>query len=82
MNASFVKPGAVVIDVGATIIGGRLRGDVLFGDVQKVAGAISPVPGGVGPVTTVVLLEAVVSAYKNFFRKFAGKSGSERENEN
>lgn len=81
VNASFVKPGAVVIDVGTTIIEGKLRGDVLFEDVQKVAGAISPVPGGVGPVTTVVLLEAVFSAYKNFLRKFAGKS-SERENAN
>jgi len=56
VDASFVKPGAVVIDVGTTRTDDGLRGDVLFDEVAEVAGAITPVPGGVGPMTRASLL--------------------------
>lgn len=57
ITADMVKPGAVVIDVGTTpTADGRLVGDVDFERVREVAGAISPVPGGVGPMTITMLL--------------------------
>lgn len=52
---SMVKPGAVVIDFGTNVVGEQLVGDADFESVVAVAGAITPVPGGVGPVTTAVL---------------------------
>ena len=61
VNADMVKPGATVIDVGTNVVGGRLTGDV-DASVREVAGAITPVPGGVGPVTTAVLLRNIVGA--------------------
>lgn len=54
-----VKPGAVVIDVGWP------KGDVDFNSVEKIAGAITPVPGGVGPITVVCLLENLIEAVYN-----------------
>ncbi len=57
-----IAPGATVIDVGTTFVDGTLRGDVDFESVARVAGAITPVPGGVGPVTNVALLRNVVTA--------------------
>ena len=60
-----LKPGATVIDVGTTLVNGVLRGDVDFESAVKVAGAITPVPGGVGPVTNVALLRNVVKAAEN-----------------
>lgn len=57
-----LKPGATVIDVGTTIVDGRLRGDVDFESAVAVAGAITPVPGGVGPVTNIALLRNVVKS--------------------
>jgi len=56
VDASFVKPGAVVIDVGTTRTEDGLRGDVVFDEVSQIAGAITPVPGGVGPMTRASLL--------------------------
>jgi methylenetetrahydrofolate dehydrogenase (NADP+) / methenyltetrahydrofolate cyclohydrolase len=56
VDASFVKPGAVVIDVGTTRTADGLRGDVIFDEVSEIAGAITPVPGGVGPMTRASLL--------------------------
>jgi methylenetetrahydrofolate dehydrogenase (NADP+)/methenyltetrahydrofolate cyclohydrolase len=61
VTADMVKPGAVVIDVGINRIagpdgGGKLVGDVDFDAVREVAGSISPVPGGVGPLTVAMLL--------------------------
>ena len=55
-----LKPGATVIDVGTTVVDGKLQGDVDFESAVEVAGAITPVPGGVGPVTNVALLRNVV----------------------
>ena len=57
ISAEMVKPGAIVIDAGITKIHGKLVGDVHFSGVRKVAGFITPVPGGVGPMTIACLLE-------------------------
>ncbi len=63
VTAAMVKPGACVIDVGVNRLpDGKLAGDVDFQSVQPVAGAITPVPGGVGPMTIAMLLENCVSA--------------------
>lgn len=57
VSADMVKPGAVVIDVGINHVDGRAVGDVKFEEVKEVAGFITPVPGGVGPMTRAMLLE-------------------------
>ena len=57
VTADMVKPGAIVIDVGINHINGRAVGDVKFEEVKEVAGFITPVPGGVGPMTRAMLLE-------------------------
>ena len=63
VGAAMVKPGACVIDVGINRLpDGKLAGDVDFDQVNKVAGWITPVPGGVGPMTIAMLLENCLSA--------------------
>lgn len=62
VGAGQVKPGATVIDVGINRVEGRLVGDVAFDEVAEVAGAITPVPGGVGPMTRAMLLVNTVAA--------------------
>lgn len=62
ITADMVKPGAVVVDVGVHRTDHGLVGDVKFEEVKEVAGAISPVPGGVGPMTTAMLLLNTVAA--------------------
>jgi len=63
LTADMVKPGAVVIDVGMNRnAAGKLCGDVDFAGVVQVAGAITPVPGGVGPMTIAMLLSNTVDA--------------------
>ncbi len=69
ITADMVNPGAVVIDVGVSRVddptrkrGYRLTGDVDFGGVSEVASAITPVPGGVGPMTIAMLLVNVLQA--------------------
>ncbi len=71
VTAGMVKPGAVVIDVGVSRVddptrkrGYRLTGDVEFDSVSEVASAITPVPGGVGPMTIAMLLVNVLQAAK------------------
>lgn len=65
MDASYVKEGAVVIDVGMNRDEeGNLCGDVDFASVKEVAGAITPVPGGVGPMTIAMLMRNTVMAAK------------------
>ena len=56
ITADMVKPGAVVVDVGMHRTAGGMVGDVDFAPVSQVAGAITPVPGGVGPLTVTMLL--------------------------
>ena len=68
VTEEFVKPGAIVIDVGINIDDeGKLCGDVDFEYVSKIASFITPVPGGVGSVTTAVLLNHVIKAAKKRF---------------
>jgi len=62
VKADMVKPGAVVIDVGVNRVGGKLVGDVDFAAVQKIAGKITPNPGGVGPMTIAMLMQNTVRA--------------------
>ncbi len=64
VTADMVKPGAVVIDVGTNRVGDRLVGDVDFEAVSQVASAITPVPGGVGPMTIAMLLKNTLAAAK------------------
>ena len=66
VTEDMVKPGAVVIDVGMNRLDdGRLVGDVDFENVEKIAGAITPVPGGVGPMTIAMLMQNTFTAAKN-----------------
>ena len=62
VQADWVKPGAVVIDVGMNRTADGLVGDVDFEAVKAVAGAITPVPGGVGPMTIAFLLRNTLQA--------------------
>ncbi|MNG22337.1 Bifunctional protein FolD protein [compost metagenome] len=63
IDGSMIKPGAVVIDVGINRgEDGKLCGDVDFASAKEVAGAITPVPGGVGPMTIAMLLVNTVEA--------------------
>lgn len=79
VKADWIKPGATVIDVGINRLPpatkgakGRLVGDVDFAGVSTVAGAITPVPGGVGPMTIAVLLRnTIVAAWRNEGRPLA-----------
>jgi len=70
VRGSWIKPGATVLDVGINRVEGeggksRLVGDVAYDEAKDVAGAITPVPGGVGPMTIAVLLRnTIVSAYR------------------
>ncbi len=69
VKKNWVKEGAIVIDVGINRIKineekSKLVGDVLFNDVENKAGAISPVPGGVGPMTIACLLKNTVECFK------------------
>jgi methylenetetrahydrofolate dehydrogenase (NADP+)/methenyltetrahydrofolate cyclohydrolase len=64
ITANYIKPGAVVMDVGINVENDKLYGDVDTEAAKEVAGAITPVPGGVGTVTTRVLLKHVVKATK------------------
>jgi len=73
VTGEMIKPGAVVVDVGvnrvddpSTKTGYRLVGDVRFAEAQQVAGAITPVPGGVGPMTITMLLYNTVQAARQW----------------
>lgn len=68
ITADMVKDNAVVIDVGINRIDNCLYGDVDFENVSKKASFITPVPGGVGPLTIVTLLENTLEAYKNIVK--------------
>ena len=71
ITADMIKPGAVVIDVGVNrdSRNGKLCGDVDFEEAQNVAAAITPVPGGVGPMTIACLMENTVEAFINRMSK-------------
>lgn len=76
VKGEWLKPGAVVIDVGTNFVpddtkksGQRLVGDVDFASASEVASQITPVPGGVGPMTVAMLLQNVVDSAKNYFEQ-------------
>ncbi|GAB4558122.1 MAG: bifunctional methylenetetrahydrofolate dehydrogenase/methenyltetrahydrofolate cyclohydrolase FolD [Anaerolineae bacterium] len=76
VRGDWVKPGAVVIDVGVNRVddpsrksGYRLVGDVAFDEVKEVASAITPVPGGVGPMTIAMLMQNTLRAFKYALEK-------------
>jgi len=86
IRGDMVKPGAVVIDVGVNRVdddtrdrGYRLTGDVAFDEVKEVASAISPVPGGVGPMTIAMLLSNTLDAAVGSQAVTARESVSHRE---
>ena len=62
ITGDMIKPGAVVIDVGINRVDDKLVGDVDFEGAKTVAGSITPVPGGVGPMTITMLLENTLVA--------------------
>ena len=62
ITGAMLKPGAVVVDVGINLVDGRIVGDVDFGSAVGVASAITPVPGGVGPLTNALLLTHLIRA--------------------
>jgi methylenetetrahydrofolate dehydrogenase (NADP+) / methenyltetrahydrofolate cyclohydrolase len=62
VTGAMLKPGAVVVDVGINVVDGRLVGDVDFASARQVAAAITPVPGGVGPLTNALLLTHLIRA--------------------
>jgi methylenetetrahydrofolate dehydrogenase (NADP+)/methenyltetrahydrofolate cyclohydrolase len=62
VRGDWIKPGAVVIDVGINRVGGKLIGDVEFAAAERRASYITPVPGGVGPMTVAMLLRNTFDA--------------------
>jgi methylenetetrahydrofolate dehydrogenase (NADP+) / methenyltetrahydrofolate cyclohydrolase len=62
VTGAMLKPGAVVVDVGINVVEGRIVGDVDFDSAREVASAITPVPGGVGPLTNALLLTHLIRA--------------------
>jgi methylenetetrahydrofolate dehydrogenase (NADP+)/methenyltetrahydrofolate cyclohydrolase len=75
VTADMVKPGAAVVDVGINRTDEGLVGDVDFQDVKQVAGHITPVPGGVGPLTVTMLLYNTLAAAKHQQALQAGEAG-------
>jgi methylenetetrahydrofolate dehydrogenase (NADP+) / methenyltetrahydrofolate cyclohydrolase len=65
ITGDMLKPGAVVVDVGINVVDGKLVGDVDFESASRVASAITPVPGGVGPLTNAILLTHLVRAARD-----------------
>ena len=64
IQGSWIKKGAVVIDVGENVVKGKLVGDVDFEGARKRASYLTPVPGGVGPVTNVMLIKNLIKLYQ------------------
>ena len=64
IRGDWIKPGAIVIDVGINVVDGKVVGDVDYDAAAKRASFITPVPGGVGPVTVVMVLHNLIEAFK------------------
>lgn len=64
ITSDMIRPGAIVVDVGINRVDGKLVGDVLFDEAKDIASAITPVPGGVGPLTIAMLLHNTLMAAK------------------
>ncbi len=79
VTGAMLKPGAVVVDVGINVVDGHIVGDVDFASAVEVASAITPVPGGVGPLTNALLLSHLMRAAERqapFDRHIAGSASS------
>ena len=76
VTGDMLKPGAVVIDVGINVVDDKLVGDVDFESAREVAGAITPVPGGVGPLTNALLLAHLVRAAQKQAATIPGAAGA------
>ena len=68
ITGEWIKPGAVVVDFGTTYAGGTLKGDCEQESVAAVAGMLTPVPGGTGPVTNMMLMRNLLNAYRRGVR--------------
>ena len=66
IDKSFVKEGAIVIDVGTSSLNGKITGDVNLEDVIEKASLVTPVPGGVGALTTTLLIKNACEAKKKY----------------
>lgn len=64
VKGAWIKSGAIVIDVGTTEVAGKLKGDVEFASASEEASWITPVPGGVGPLTVTMLMQNLMDAYE------------------
>jgi len=64
VKGEWIKEGAIVVDIGINKVGDKIVGDVEFEEAQKKASYITPVPGGVGPLTVTILMKNVVEAFK------------------
>jgi len=64
IKGGWIREGAIVIDVGINRVDGRIVGDVEFDRAAEKASYITPVPGGVGPLTVAILMRNVLEAYK------------------
>lgn len=69
VDAGFTRPGQIVLDVGINSVGGKTVGDVDISGVAAIAGAVTPVPGGVGAVTTALLAKHTADAAENIIRR-------------
>jgi methylenetetrahydrofolate dehydrogenase (NADP+)/methenyltetrahydrofolate cyclohydrolase len=77
ITGDMLRPGAVVVDFGINVLeDGRMVGDVDFAGASAVAGAITPVPGGTGPVTNVMLLRNVLQAARTLMGRAASQSAA------
>ncbi|MBN2395148.1 MAG: bifunctional 5,10-methylene-tetrahydrofolate dehydrogenase/5,10-methylene-tetrahydrofolate cyclohydrolase, partial [Candidatus Atribacteria bacterium] len=65
VKGDMIQQNTVVIDVGTNEVNGKLIGDIAFEEVSKLASKITPVPGGVGPVTNMMLMRNLIKAAKN-----------------
>ena len=62
IKGDWIKPGAIVIDFGVNFVNDKMFGDVNFEEAKEVAGMITPVPGGTGPMTNIMLMKNVIAA--------------------
>jgi methylenetetrahydrofolate dehydrogenase (NADP+)/methenyltetrahydrofolate cyclohydrolase len=79
VTGSMVRRGVVVVDVGINVVDGAIVGDVAFDSVRRVAAAITPVPGGVGPLTNALLLAHLMRAAREQEASFGGPPHESRE---
>ena len=78
VKGSWIRPGAIVIDVGTTLVNGQLMGDVEFDEAMKVASYVTPVPGGVGPVVVAMMMHNTVETFKLQLERHPRESEDQR----